>query len=535
MPVCHLCKEDLPKAEFSGSQLKKKAAERSCSACLAAAEMQAKMDSTKIPSDLFAPDDASSELCKVETWPGVGRVLTAARAFKVGEIVLREPPVLSWQVDDVGQLISSFLALSPAEQKDVLEMATPSVDADLDMVADPATRGEILAARKEREAARRAIAEELAEAYVPNPRLLELIEAVLYRADCNAHAFKAGEVGLFPLAALANHSCDPTCGHSTRTNDEMRFYAARPIAKGEEVSITYLPDLWSTPREERRRTLLLQKLFYCRCARCTAPERCRGLRCVTITTAALEAKEGEGAPCDGVAMHSDGGSAARAAAAANEKEGGGGRWRCMSCKQEVSDEGMAKRLAAEAELAAKVKALIESAPFQPPPPLQQQDEHKGPCPPVDKVALAAAYEEVQALLSAVREELSPSHYLGPRLLQALIGAPGLEPMMLASASAQALAWLECATAGCFSNACGRAGVTRHEPSAELVGEAATAVLASARVATKELVAIGAVIASRYLPWAVRQFGNEDRSVKAMRAVLDKVTPPKKSDPESQAA
>ena len=51
MPVCHLCEEDLPKAEFSGTQLKKKAAERGCSACLAAAEMKAKIDSSPLPAE----------------------------------------------------------------------------------------------------------------------------------------------------------------------------------------------------------------------------------------------------------------------------------------------------------------------------------------------------------------------------------------------------------------------------------------------------------------------------------------------------
>lgn len=315
MPLCSICKEDLPKADFSATQLRKKSSERSCSPCLAAAELQAKIDSSPLPSDLLSVDDSSSgELCKVENWPGVGRVLTAARAFKSGDIVLREPPMLHWAVDDVGQLISSFLALSPEEQKDVLEMATPAIDADLDKVEDPRARGEILEAQRERESARHTLAEELAKAYVPNPRLLELIEAVLYRADCNAHAFQAREVGLFPLAALANHSCDPTCGHSTRVNGEMRFYASRPIAKGEEISISYLDDLWATPVEERRRTLMLQKLFHCGCARCTGPERCRGLRCVALAVGS-EAKEGE--PCDGVAMRSGGG-------------GGGGNWQCLS-------------------------------------------------------------------------------------------------------------------------------------------------------------------------------------------------------------
>ena len=79
--------------------------------------------------------------------------------------------------------------------------------------------------RGESERARHALAEQLAKAYVPNPRLLELIEAVLYRADCNAHAFQAGQLGMFPLAALANHSCDPSC--STRRGSATRCASTR--------------------------------------------------------------------------------------------------------------------------------------------------------------------------------------------------------------------------------------------------------------------------------------------------------------------
>ena len=42
--------------------------------------------------------------------------------------------------------------------------------------------------------------------------------------------------------------------------------------------------------------------------------------------------------------------------------------------------------------------------------------------------------------------------------------------------------------------------------------------------SKELIALSGVIASRYLPWAIRQFGVEDASVKRMQQVLALITP-----------
>lgn len=141
---------------------------------------------------------------------------------------------------------------------------------------------------------------------------------------------------------------------------------------------------------------------------------------------------------------------------------------------------------------------------------------------------AAVAADVQAAIAEAREELSPSHYLGPTLLSLLASLePPQKPRTAASTAAHALATLECAAARCHSRSCARAGVTQHPACPELVGEAVTAALACASGGSADVVATAAVIACRYLPWAVRQFGAQDRSVKTMQAVLNKVTPPKK--------
>ena len=79
-------------------------------------------------------------------------------------------------------------------------------------------------------------------------------------------------------------------------------------------------------------------------------------------------------------------------------------------------------------------------------------------------------------------------------------------------------------AGCNSLQCARHGVTKHPPSPDVVGEAVTAALACSNGGTKDLVAVSAVICSRYMQWAARQFGPHDVAVEKMQRVLDLVAP-----------
>ena len=223
-------------------------------------------------------------------------MLIAARAFKAGEIVLREPPTLFWEVTKVGDLISGFLALSPDEQKEILEMASPDVESDLDKVPDSRVRERARAARHTRQAARHTLALELAQEYEGSPRLLELIESLLALGDSNAHAFQSDSVGLFPLAALANHSCDPSCAHTTSVANEMRFYATRPIATGDEITISYLPNLCSTPGKDRETPWHSSSSG----ARCLTADNCRACAAARLPPASPARRRSRSA-CKGVA------------------------------------------------------------------------------------------------------------------------------------------------------------------------------------------------------------------------------------------
>ena len=475
MVVCSVCEQDLPKADFSGAQLKKKNdKKKSCSTCVAAAALAEvvlanppPVSSEDMPADY---DMAAAQVgYRVEESVAGSRSLIATRDFAEGELVLREPPALVFSPDNAEEFLGAFLGASPAAQASILKMATPALDSDLDAVS-ASEREAILAARRTRAAARTALATPLAGQYEGSTRILELVEALLLIADCNAHAFEE-RVGLFPTAALANHSCNPSCGHGTRVAGEMRFWANRSLSTGEEITISYLPALFSTPREARRRQLMLEKLFYCRCPRCVGIDSCRGLHCVT-------------ACCDGVAERRD-----------------SGQWHCGKCKSDHAQSEMGPSMEAEDALIKRASALQ----------------------PATTGTLTTA--QVLAAVQSVRDDLSPSHHLAPELLSRIFEIhPPPPPRERAAVAAQALATLECAASGCHSLKCARHGVTRHPPCAELVGEAVTAALACASGGTKELVGLAGVISSRYLPWAVRAFGPEDTSVRTMQKVLDLVAP-----------
>ena len=226
-------------------------------------------------SDTFlasVAERAADAAFRIEERPLVGRIMIAARSFEAGDIVLRERPSMSWPHDRADEMFPSFLVAGAAAQASILDMAMPSVSSDLERVSDKSSRDEVFAARTQRAKERSQHAQLLAQDYEGSPRILELVEALLLIADCNAHAFE-DRIGLFPIAAKANHSCNPSCAHSTKVGGEMRFYASRSIAPGEEITISYLDNVWHLELSERRQKLLLQKLFFCRCPRCTSSEK----------------------------------------------------------------------------------------------------------------------------------------------------------------------------------------------------------------------------------------------------------------------
>lgn len=74
---------------------------------------------------------------------------------------------------------------------------------------------------------------------------------------------------LYPLGAFLNHCCVPNARHYFNKRGLMITKAAVPIAKGEEITMTYTDFLWHTSL--RWKYLRMTKNFVCCCQRCSDP------------------------------------------------------------------------------------------------------------------------------------------------------------------------------------------------------------------------------------------------------------------------
>ena len=77
-------------------------------------------------------------------------------------------------------------------------------------------------------------------------------------------------LGIYPLAAMLNHSCSANAIRSY-ANETMIVHASKPIAAGSEVVWSYIPP--TQIFAERRRALKKRHGFMCRCERCVVESK----------------------------------------------------------------------------------------------------------------------------------------------------------------------------------------------------------------------------------------------------------------------
>ncbi|CAM9805203.1 unnamed protein product [Sphacelaria rigidula] len=99
----------------------------------------------------------------------------------------------------------------------------------------------------------------------------EMVELAC-RVNVNAHGLRDDSgsnfvvgVGMFPLAAMINHSCRPNCTF-TYHGEKMMVRTLEPVKAGTELTVYYIDLLQSTA--DRQRMLLESKHFLCCCPRC---------------------------------------------------------------------------------------------------------------------------------------------------------------------------------------------------------------------------------------------------------------------------
>ena len=87
-----------------------------------------------------------------------------------------------------------------------------------------------------------------------------------------------GGSGLFPTAAILEHSCAPTCSFTTE-GSHLFLTCIRPLKRGQRLSIDY-GNLHYRPTSERRAFTLEKYGFPCTCERCVGqPDYTRAFRC----------------------------------------------------------------------------------------------------------------------------------------------------------------------------------------------------------------------------------------------------------------
>ena len=474
---------------------------------------------------------------RVVTAPGFGRVVVAERAFAAGEVVMAEPPVLKWPTyngDDLrtwAAMAAAFTSASPAARAIVLDMARPPPSS----AAERACRLTAQAVRARLGGARCA----LSEADIAGLILISNTNAHTWRGTAEwgvasmtletsssmtaSHTLPGAQEYsvLFEAMSKVAHSCAPNAAYSSRQGGGLGTYVAlRSIAKGEQVSFTYIAEEAAMPRAERRAQLLSGKGFVCRCARCCGPDDCRGILCKAPS-------------CAGIMLHDDDetdvlpgeSTTALAVAGAAAARARACLWRCSACQVSYagSSDAMAKCLSDEARVRARTDAL--DATYR-----SGRLLTGGP----------AAFREALADALTV---LAPTHHLVLRLLSTCAdwatgtattvqrcsglvgvmrapwggGGPVTEAALVglsARAGAACLALLECLQAGCVRVRCGKA----HAPHS--TAQTLFVVQDLERADRAVGGAAAARLAARYLPSLARAFGTGDTDVLRLQRLVD---------------
>ncbi|CAL1167485.1 unnamed protein product [Cladocopium goreaui] len=177
--------------------------------------------------------------------PHLGKFLRASNAFKPGDLVLCEEPVLRlrrWNPE----------ALSAASRLREAQLFVPE--------------GDSAAVRRLRQAT----------ASEADPETSLFVRSVVH-----FNSFGAGPSGrdqvVFPTLARANHSCLPNC---LVDGDAGTLRAVRPISVGEEVTVSYLDDAGLLMDISSRQKELQERYeFRCQCQRCTSVDDTRRFSC----------------------------------------------------------------------------------------------------------------------------------------------------------------------------------------------------------------------------------------------------------------
>lgn len=206
-----------------------------------------------------------------------GKVLETGSVHAVGQVIFKERPALAVtqgtgnpNYTEMQEWVEQFAALAPTVRAAVLELYCPERPApggNLDMLGG--STGSSVLSRL-----RCPVGFTKDELW----RLLRIVEVNTFETPT---ADGRRLVELLLTTSRVNHSCSPNALRGPGAEaGTVEVRAIRPLAAGEEISISYVDEeVLMSPMPARRERLFGRWQFQCQCKRCATPDRLRAFRC----------------------------------------------------------------------------------------------------------------------------------------------------------------------------------------------------------------------------------------------------------------
>lgn len=220
-----------------------------------------------------------------------GRIVVTNRDFNDHfGVLVRERPAIVWDAAPsqflvgYGNFLNEYSQLSSETKSQILQLFHPPLDGISSMVTTL-----------------RSIAEQLALLHKEYD--VDLIHKLLVILASNAHQYygliqtepddgnlrkhetvsgsqECMKLALYLFGSKVQHSCNPNSMYTSKTVDgALEYTVVKSIKAGEQVSFSYIGDLFHTPTFQRREKLYKEKDFTCMCTRCIGPDYCRVAKC----------------------------------------------------------------------------------------------------------------------------------------------------------------------------------------------------------------------------------------------------------------
>lgn len=219
----------------------------------------------------------------------LGRVLIATKNYNIGDIVLKEKPLVVYK--SLRELFYKVTNELSSKDKDLLYDMHHR-----DFQDNPPMFEECKNLMNE---SLNVIDNDLLNNFLNTSGIsMNDIHKILHISNFNSHKFIGSDSGyrestiddepnrtaLFYLGSKVAHSCEPNCIYTSKlidgtnnSDDFLAYIAIRPIKVGDIISFSYINPIEST---EVRRTLLRRsKDFFCECQKCIDYDYNSGLRC----------------------------------------------------------------------------------------------------------------------------------------------------------------------------------------------------------------------------------------------------------------